>query len=233
MSDAEWGNLITIFIYVTIFRLLYILFIHWIYFIFNTKCLFNLDKDDQAFTKVVRKDKWEGEDEDDVKDNWDDEDEEKEEEISKSAVTQQVATKNQKKKSKFDVRIEEKEDNRPKTAEEILADKLEKQRLQEESDLRLAKEAFGTGTGSDVSFDVSLSSKNDFDAFKKNLVDKLATVEKSPHYVAFLENMFRELCVSLQADDIKRISNNLNALWNEKVKAQKVNWISNFFFISY
>lgn len=104
--------------------------------------------------------------------------------------------------------------------------------MQEESDLRLAKEAFGTGTGSDVSFDVSLSSKNDFDAFKKNLVDKLATVEKSPHYVAFLENMFRELCVSLQADDIKRISNNLNALWNEKVKAQKVK-LNKFFFFFY
>jgi len=107
----------------------------------------------------------------------------------------------------------------PKSAEEILSDKLEKQRLMEESDLILAKEAFGV---SSEGLDVNLASKDDFDAFKKILVEKLSSVERSPYYVPFLENMFRELCVTLEPDDIKRISGNLNALFNEKVKAQKI-----------
>lgn len=182
-----------------------------------------------------RDDRWEGEDEDDeVKDNWDEDDEEEEEPAPKIIVP---------KKKPLEVRIKEKEEkkrleleekrkkleeaNKVKTSEEILADKDEKVRLQMEADLQLAKEALGGGVGGDektTGIDgISCESKEDFDKFRQLLVDKMQSLEKSPLYIAFLEATFRDICVPLEVDDIKRMSSCLNALWNEKLKAQKVN----------
>jgi len=179
-------------------------------------------------TPVVKGDKWEGEDEDDdVKDNWDDEEEEDKEiggEKDKTASKQTTLSAKKKKLLKIaekDRKDKNESESKPRTAEELLADKLERQRLQEESDLLLAKDAFGDSKNTSSGLDISLSSKEDFDAFKKSLVEKLLTYDKSPHYVNFLENLFRELCVSLESDDIKRLSSSLTALFNEKVKAQK------------
>jgi len=183
---------------------------------------------------VVKVDKWEGEDEDDdVKDNWDDEDEDKEKEPSPDKEQTKPAVSAKKKKllkiaekdRKDRIQVNEPE-LKPKTPEEALADKLERQRLQEESDLLLAKDAFGDSSGSkntSSGLDITLYSKDDFESFKKSLVDKLIPYDKSPHYVNFLENLFRELCVSIESDDIKRLSSSLTSLLNEKVKAQKVN----------
>jgi translation initiation factor 3 subunit J len=189
--------------------------------------------------KLGRDDRWEGEDEEeDVKDNWDDDDEVSESQASedgpkpaptkKKTLAQKIAEKEEKARQEAEEKRRQREEAEgPKTAEEILADKLEKQRLQEESDLRLAEEAFGineggagaeSGAGLD---DIPLSSRKHFEAFQKNLVSKLQQVEKSPHYVGFLENTFRDLCVGLEPDDIKRVSSNLTALFNEKIKAQK------------
>jgi len=169
-------------------------------------------------------DRWEGEDEDDdVKDNWDDEDEEPKSE----SVTDEVPKPKPAKKNKLKDKIAEKEAkaaaaklNRPMTQEELLADKLERQRLQEEADLNLGKEAFGIIEGGS-GLEGALSSKEDFDTFKKSLVTRLQSVEKSPHYISFLEAAFREICASLDPDDIKRLSSNLNSLFNEKVKSLK------------
>ncbi|RWS07921.1 eukaryotic translation initiation factor 3 subunit J-like protein [Dinothrombium tinctorium] len=204
----------------------------------------DVDWDKDGFnipSHVKRKDdRWEGEDEDDdIKDNWDDDDEE--EARSESSETKVdvvapkkkkplaviIAEKEEKKRRELEEKkkkeLEEKASRAPKTQEELLQERLEQQRLQEESDLLLAKEAFGVSDqkAERTSLDMNLSSKEDFDTFKRNLVIKLQSVEKSPHYVSFLETAFREICVTLDPDDIKRISSNLNALFNEKIKAQK------------
>ena len=174
-------------------------------------------------------DKWEGEDSDDeVKDNWDDDDDQPSATVESEAPKvpqmgqkkkrlQKIAEKERKEK-------EERMESKPKTPEEILAEKLERQRLQEESDYLLAKEAFGDSNSKrPVSgLDISLNTREDFDSFRKALVDKLLVYDKSVHYVNFLENLFRELCVSIESDDIKRLNGSLTALFNEKVKAQKV-----------
>ncbi len=187
------------------------------------------EKENYVITPVSKGDKWSGEDEDDdVKDNWDDEEEEDkviDAEKQQIPVKQTVLSAKKKKLLKFaekDRKDKNESESKPRTAEEILADKLERQRLQEESDLLLAKDAFGESKDTSSGLDISLSSREDFDAFKKSLVEKLLTYDKSPHYVNFLENLFRELCVSLESDDIKRLSSSLTALFNEKVKAQKV-----------
>merc|ERR1712002_1119051 len=92
-------------------------------------------------------DKWEGEDEDDVKDNWFDEEEEENED--KPGVEEQV-----KKKKPVRDRIAEKEERIKReqeeqermknlTPEEIASEKARQQKLQEEGDLLLAMDTFG------------------------------------------------------------------------------------------
>lgn len=176
-------------------------------------------------SKLARNDKWEGEDEEeDLKDNWDDDDEEepKSDSVSESADPK---PKPLSKKKLLAMKIAEKEARKPKvlTAEEEMSERLERQRLQEESDLSLAKEAFGisdNATGLDA---LPLNTKEDFEAYKKSLVSRLQAVERSPHYIPFIEAAFRDICATMEPDDIKRLSSNLNSLWNEKVKAMKVN----------
>ncbi|KAG9260945.1 eukaryotic translation initiation factor 3 subunit J-B [Astyanax mexicanus] len=182
-------------------------------------------------------DKWEGEDEeDDVKDNWDDEEEEKKEEAKNTEVKAPE-------KKKLSAKIKEKENERAKkqeelkkrlkqseadvqlTPEEEAAEKLRVQKMQEESDLALAREAFGvdsvtTNSASGIEA-MHPSSKDDFVLFEKLLKNKITQFEKSVHYSNFLESLFRELCISLEIDDLKRISNSLSVLLSEKQKQEK------------
>ena len=69
----------------------------------------------------------------------------------------------------------EAENSRPKTKEELLAEKLKNQRLQEESDLALAKEAIGGGSsgGECAELDsIELNTRADYDSFRKALSTK-------------------------------------------------------------
>lgn len=189
---------------------------------------------------VVLQDRWEGEDEeDDVKDNWDDEEEEE-----KKAEEQKTEVKVPAKK-KLSSKIKEKENEREKkqeelkkrlqeaeaeaeselTPEEQAAEKLRVQKLQEESDMALACEAFGvdaatTNSASGIEA-MCPSTKEDFVNFEKLLKDKITQFEKSVHYSGFLESLFRELCLSLEIEDMKRINNSLTVLLSEKQKQEK------------
>lgn len=178
-------------------------------------------------------DRWEGEDEDeDVKDNWDD-DEEEDKTAKETTTTSSSTAKPSGSKKKLHKRLAEKEAIKARekaeskmnsmTQDELLADKLARQRLQEESDFALAVESLGVSSPvASCNLDGNnLVTKEDFESFRKNLVDKLIPVEKSPHYVSFLETLSRELCTSLDPEDIKRISSALSILSNEKIKASK------------
>ena len=169
-------------------------------------------------------DRWDGEDDDDnVKDNWDDEDEAEQEPPAAVAEAANKAHASGRKKKNLAKIIAEKEAQeaarKPLTADEVLAAKLEQQRLQQESDLKLAIESFGL---SEMGLEgLPLASREDFDEFRKSLVDKMRSAEKSSHYVAFLEATFRDLCAALEAEDIKRIGSSLVTLSSEKAKAAK------------
>merc|ERR1740131_62453 len=67
------------------------------------------------------------------------------------------------------------------------------------------------------------SSKDEFTEFEKMLREKITQFEKSVHYSNFLDSMFRELCISLEIEDLKKISNSLAALLSEKQKLEKQN----------
>lgn len=176
--------------------------------------------------------KWTDEEEDDVKDNWDDEEEEDSKASSKSenapdATKAAASTVGKKKKGKFlKEKIAQKEleeQRKPKTAEELAAQKLEAMRLQQESDLQVARDSLGLG-GSDASVlsSVRLNTKKDFDEFAKALNDKLSAYTRSPHYIVFLENLFRDLAAGLESEEIKKLDTVLTTLFNEKIKTQKV-----------
>lgn len=177
--------------------------------------------------------KWDEEEDDDVKENWDDDDEDASKASSNADSTAQadapkaaVSVKKKKQKAlKEKLMQKELEMQRPKTQEELLADKLERQRLQEESDLALAKDAFGIDAAesesSSVLSGIQLASRSDFEGFRKALSSKLSPFVRSPHYVPFLEELFRELAVGLEADDIKKLDTVLTTIFNEKIKLQK------------
>ena len=166
--------------------------------------------------------KWQEEDDaDDVKDNWEDEDEEPPKPVPKPEQQSK-----QKPPNRRGVGNNKSGDNsaadsgRPLTAQEQREKRLQEERAQKESDLRLTKQMLGM-EDKDISLEFPLNTKEDFDNFHKNLVHKLWCYDKSPHYPNLLEKLFRDLCVPLEADELKSLSSTVNALFNEKVKVNK------------
>lgn len=162
---------------------------------------------------LVSRAKWQEEDPaDDVKDNWEDEDEE--------PPKPKPVTKATKKGANSKVVSDTEARNRPLTAQEFREKRLLEEKLQKESDLKLAKQMLGM-EDKDITLEFPLETKEDFDTFHKNLVHKLWCYDKSPHYYGLLEKLFRDLCVPLEADELKGLSTTVNALFNEKVKVNK------------
>ncbi|XP_048338092.1 eukaryotic translation initiation factor 3 subunit J [Sphaerodactylus townsendi] len=181
-------------------------------------------------------DRWAGEDEDDdVKDNWDDEEEEEEEKevevkpepkvSDKKKIAEKIKEReNQQKKKQEEIkkRLEASEEPKELTAEELSADKLRLQKLQEEADLELAKETFGVNNTFGIDA-MNPSSKDDFTEFGKLLKEKITQYEKSLYYAGFLETLVRDICISLEVDDLKKVTNSLTVLCSEKQKQEKQN----------
>ncbi|KAJ8247822.1 hypothetical protein GJAV_G00250910 [Gymnothorax javanicus] len=173
-------------------------------------------------------DRWEGEDEDeDVKDNWDDDEEEEEQDKVKKPEVKTEAPKKKTPGTKERKKLNPTIVPENLTPEEQAAEKLRMKRLQEASDLELANDAFGvtnsvpvgsTVTGIDA---LCPSSKDDFMELSRMLKEKISQYERSVYYSSFLESLLRDLCISLEVEDLKRISNSLTVLLNEKQKQEK------------
>uniref|UniRef100_A0A8C6SBK0 Eukaryotic translation initiation factor 3 subunit J n=1 Tax=Neogobius melanostomus TaxID=47308 RepID=A0A8C6SBK0_9GOBI len=180
---------------------------------------------------VLVLDKWEGEDEEeDVKDNWDDEEEEEKKVVKvgekfseKKKLSEKIKEKENRLRKKQQEEEEMLQNQEELTPEEIIAEKLRVKQLQEEAELELTKDAFGVSTTNSVSGIDAMcpSSREDFTEFEKLLKEKLTQFEKSVHYSSFLDSLFRELCISLEVEDLKKISNSLAALLGEKQKQEK------------
>ncbi|PIK61287.1 putative eukaryotic translation initiation factor 3 subunit J [Apostichopus japonicus] len=188
-------------------------------------------------------DKWDGEDEDDVKDAWDDEDEEategkenenKEAGDSESAKAFQVKKKKktnleealrkkeEKRKEKLEQLKKEGESTKELSPEEQLAENLRQEQLQKDAELELTKEMFDVTTLAEDSLDaLNPTTKEQFDRFARLLKAKLETLESSPFYVDFLEDVMKDCCINLDTDYVKRIGNSVTAIATEKAKAQK------------
>uniref|UniRef100_A0A8C0IA29 Eukaryotic translation initiation factor 3 subunit J n=1 Tax=Bubo bubo TaxID=30461 RepID=A0A8C0IA29_BUBBB len=129
-----------------------------------------------------------------------------------------------KKQEELKKRLEAPEEHKELTPEEQLADKLRLKKLQEESDLELAKETFGVNNTCGIDA-MNPSSKDDFTEFGKLLKEKITQYEKSLHYASFLEALVRDVCISLEIDDLKKITNTLTVLCSEKQKQEKVRFL--------
>jgi len=144
----------------------------------------------------------------------------------KKSLKERIAEKEEKKRIEHEQKRKEREEEelatRQLSPEEMAAERARQRQLQEESDLLLAVETFGVSDGLRGQIDgMEPSSKEDFDKFEELLRTKITKYEKSPHYVPFLENLFRQIAIDLESDDIKRLGSTLTALSNEKAKQQK------------
>ncbi|XP_067827396.1 eukaryotic translation initiation factor 3 subunit J-like [Heptranchias perlo] len=180
-------------------------------------------------------DRWEGEDEEeDVKDNWDDEEEKREpvkQEVKiseKKKLIDKIKEKEEKQrqlKKKQDAlkNSEKTEESVELSAEELLAEKLRLAKLQEQADLEVAKDTFGMNSvGTQLGIDsMCPSSREDFTEFGKLLKEKITQYEKSVYYVDFLETLLRDVSISLEVDDLKKLNNSLTSLCSEKLKQEK------------
>uniref|UniRef100_A0A2K6TNF3 Uncharacterized protein n=1 Tax=Saimiri boliviensis boliviensis TaxID=39432 RepID=A0A2K6TNF3_SAIBB len=56
---------------------------------------------------------------------------------------------------------------------------------------------------------MNASSRDDFTEFGTLLREKITPYEKSLYYASFLEVLVRDVCISLETDDLKKITNSL------------------------
>ncbi|CAH0713107.1 unnamed protein product, partial [Brenthis ino] len=180
-------------------------------------------------TTLTSSNRWEGEDEEEaVKDSWEDEEEEKKDEEKK-----EVAPPQPKPKKKIQDKIAEKErlerekaecieKEEEMTPEEKLAEKLRRQKLQEESDLRLALETFGISEGGSGKLDsFNPTNKAEFIEFADLLCKKINIYKGKEDFPGFVDDLVKNIVVQMASADIKRIKMTVDNLYIEKQKAEK------------
>ncbi|XP_063847039.1 eukaryotic translation initiation factor 3 subunit J-like [Scylla paramamosain] len=204
------------------------------------------DFEPKKATPALPSDKWDGEDEEDVKDNWDDDEERLTPTTDKTDTTTITTIQVKKKKKKLDEIIAEKEAKQQEEAERRrreleeraakstpegqLAEKLRLQKVQEDADLQLASELVGDSTSSTQEDDtrilegVDLRTTEGLTSLRHALVAKIREtdrLEKKPAYITFVEDLVRDLCQNVEVDEVKKVTAVLNTLYNEKMRANK------------
>jgi len=105
--------------------------------------------------------------------------------------------------------------------EEILAEKLRLQKIQQESDLKSALETFGVSNVSSGLDAFDPQSKEEFKEFGATLSWKLTHYKESPHFPQFVEDLVRSICCNLSSSDMKKVKISIENLHTEKLKMEK------------
>lgn len=184
-------------------------------------------------TTLTTSNKWEGEDEEEiVKESWEDEEEEKKDEEKtevqappppkpKKRIQDKIAEKERLEREKADRLSAEKVEEL--TPEQKLAEKLRAQKLQEESDLRLAMETFGVTEANIGKIDgFQPSTKAEFTEFADLLTKKICLYKAREEFPTFIDEFIRNIVVQLPSADIKRIKMSVDNLYIEKQKSEKM-----------
>ncbi|XP_053675508.1 eukaryotic translation initiation factor 3 subunit J [Anopheles nili] len=192
-------------------------------------------KDEKLFARADVN-KWAGEDEDDVKDNWEDEEEEEEKKDvqkledtptknvkPKKTTQQKLLEKGKLKQEELERLRREEEEEENLTPEERLAQKRRLQKLQEENDLKTAMETLGispmsTGNGIDG---MHPTTKEEFSELAEAISKKLSNYRASNEYQGFLEDLLLKLFASLSSNNIRKAKTTLDNLYLEKQKVEK------------
>ncbi|XP_022836027.1 eukaryotic translation initiation factor 3 subunit J [Spodoptera litura] len=184
-------------------------------------------------TTLTTSNKWEGEDEEEiVKESWEDEEEEKKDEEKtevqapappkpKKRIQDKIAEKERLEREKADRLSAEKVEEL--TPEQKLAEKLKAQKLQEESDLRLAMETFGVTEANIGKIDgFQPTTKAEFTEFADMLTKKICFYKAREEFPTFIDEFIRNIVVQLPSADIKRIKMSVDNLYIEKQKSEKM-----------
>jgi len=174
-------------------------------------------------------DKWEGEDEDDdVKDAWDadseEEDKSKEEAAPAAAATASKVSKKKKLRDKIALKEaaqaqDEEDDDSLKSPEDKLAEKLRRQKMEEDAQYALTRDMLGLQTGS---IDALVpETKEDFEAFGKLICEKIRMFSNSDHYNEFLETTIKDLAIDLPVPSLKRVKIHVEGLHSTRLKEEK------------
>lgn len=139
-------------------------------------------------------------DDDDVQDSWD------AEPVAKPATTKKPAASTTTTTKKA----------APKEFKEMTEE--EKKAAQEAADLAHTHELFGLEKSLD---EISLATKDSCKDYAARLYARLNLQNKSPHYVEFLEELFKTLSESLPTDSVKKLSNTLKAVHDAKLAEEK------------
>lgn len=179
-------------------------------------------------------DRWSGEDEDEdgLKDNWDDDEEEKDtsnvpktQPKKKKTLADKIKEKEEAKREEVLAKMAQAAAERELTPEEELEQKMRGQKMAEESDLELAMEAFGSTAdvvpGVKTIDNFVPKTKEEFAELSQMMVKKLSALEYKTDFNYFLETLVRDSCAGREPEDIKKISNTLTLLANEKQKLNK------------
>ncbi|GAB4850508.1 hypothetical protein Ancab_029817 [Ancistrocladus abbreviatus] len=183
------------------------------------------DWEDEPVPPLLKKEQprstWDDEDvdEDDVKESWEDEDD---------VVPEPVPAPPPEKTSKKPIaatKATEKKGKDPEEEKEVpldpVAEKLRQQRLVEEADYRSTTELFAK-KGDEKTLDNFIpKSEGDFVEYAELVSHKLRPYEKSFHYIGLLKAVMRLSMTSLKAADAKEIASSVQAIANEKLKAEK------------
>lgn len=182
-------------------------------------------------TTLTSSNKWEGEDEEEnVKESWEDEEEEKKDEEKtelpppppkpKKKILDKIAEKERQEREKAErVSVEKVEELTP---EQKLAEKLRQQKLQEESDLKLALETFGITEGNTGKLDnFHPTTKAEFTEFADLLSKKINLYKAKEEFPGFVDELVKSLVVQMASADIRRIKLTVDNLYIEKQKAEK------------
>lgn len=141
---------------------------------------------------------------------------------TKSKLEQKIAERERKQKienEKMRRKFLEAEENSNMTPEEK---KLLQQKLQEEADLEVAKEMLGVDENDEDSIDrMNPKSKEDFVVFEQALQKKIQSFSKSDHYSDFIEELIRNLSVTLSMNDLRKLKASVDNMSAEKLKAEK------------
>lgn len=183
--------------------------------------------------KPVAVNKWEGEDEDEVKDSWEDEDEtedeKKDEEKQQEAVVvkkkpktslkEKIAEKERLKQEENEAKAREREENM--TSEEKLAEKLRLQKIQEESDLRAAMDTFGVASDKSGIDGINPTNRVELTELADAVSKKVNQYTKIDDFPGFLEELVRGVCANLSSNDLSKIKRTVDNLYIEKQKIEK------------
>ncbi|GAB2268689.1 hypothetical protein Dimus_003639, partial [Dionaea muscipula] len=94
-------------------------------------------------------------------------------------------------------------------------------RLVEEADYRSTTELFSKKGDEKTLDDFIPKSESDFLEYAELVSHKLRPYEKSYHYIVLLKTMMRLSMTALKAADAKEIASSVQAIANEKLKAEK------------